>query len=64
MQDITGSKKMENGVVVFWNEAGEKKDDSFNYIELVDMKINALDLLEHPKSYRVDTKTHMLIVKK
>jgi hypothetical protein len=64
MQDIVSSKKMENGIVVFWEDKGEKKEESFNYGELVDMKINALDLLERPKSYKVDKDAHKLIVKK
>jgi hypothetical protein len=64
MQDIVSSKKMENGIVVFWEENGGKKSESFNYIELVDMKINALDLLDRPKSYKVDSSAHKLIVKK
>ena len=55
---------MENGIVVFWEEKGEKKNESFNYAELVDMKINALDLLDRPKSYKVDTMAHMIIVNK
>jgi hypothetical protein len=64
MQDIISSKKMENGIVVFWDEKGSKKDESFNYLELIDMKINALDLLERPKSYKVDKEAHTLIAKK
>jgi hypothetical protein len=64
MQEIVSSKKMENGIVVFWDEKGEKKNESFNYAELVDMKINALDLLDRPKSYKVDKAAHRLIVKK
>jgi hypothetical protein len=64
MNDIMSSKKMENGIVVFWMEKDVKKNDSFNYSELIDMKINALDLLEHPKSYKVDVPGHKLIVKK
>lgn len=64
MQDIFGSKKMENGIVVFWDEKGEKKSESFNYIELVDQRINALDLLDRPKSYKVDQAGHQIIVKK
>ena len=64
MHDIISSKKMENGVVVFFEEKGEKKSESFNYGELVDMKINALDLLDRPKSYKVDTDAHNLISKK
>jgi hypothetical protein len=64
MQKVVSSKKMENGIVVFWIEKGEKKYDSFNYSELIDMKINALDLLERPASYQVDVEGHKLIVKK
>lgn len=64
MHDIVSSKKMENGIVVFWNEKEEKKYESFNYSELIDMKINALDLLDRPKSYKVDLDAHKIIVKK
>jgi len=64
MNDIVGSKKMENGIVVFWMEKDVKKNDSFNFSELIDMKINALDLLEHPKFFKVDVPGHKLIVKK
>jgi hypothetical protein len=64
MHDVVSSKKMENGIVVFWDEKGEKKYESFNFSELIDMKINALDLLEQPKSYKVDSDKHLLVVKK
>jgi hypothetical protein len=64
MHDIVSSRKMENGIVVFWDEKGEKKYESFNYSELIDMKINALDLLDRPKSYKVDKSAHAIIVKK
>lgn len=64
MHDVVSSRKMENGIVVFWEELGERKSESFNYAELVDMKINALDLLERPKVYKVDADAHKLIVKK
>ena len=57
-------QKMENGIVVFWEEKSEKKYESFNYSELVDMKINVLDLLERPKSYKIDKDAHTLISKK
>ncbi|WAC05943.1 MAG: hypothetical protein OS112_04745 [Methanoregula sp.] len=64
MHPIASSKKMENGIVVFWHEKDEKKFDSFNFSELIDMKINALDLLDKPKSYSIDVEKHKLIVKK
>jgi hypothetical protein len=64
MQKIVSSKKMENGIVVFWMEKNEKKYDSFNYSELIDMKINALDLLSNPTWYSIDVEGHKLTVKK
>ncbi len=64
MHDVVSSRKMENGIVVFWEEKGEKTYESFNYSELIDMKINALDLLERPKSYKIDKDAHTLVVKK
>jgi hypothetical protein len=64
MHDVVSSRKMENGIVVFWEEKSEKVYESFNYAELIDMNINALDLLERPKSYKVDKGAHKLIVEK
>jgi hypothetical protein len=64
MQDILSSKKMENGIVVFFEGKDGKENESFNYEELVDMRINALDLLDRPKSYKIDKAAHKLIVKK
>jgi len=64
MQKIASSKKMENGIVVFWIDKDEKKYDSFNFSELIDMKINALDLLDHPTAYGIDVEAHRLITKK
>ena len=64
MHDILSSKRMENGIVIFWEEKGEKKNESFNYSELIDMKINALDLLDRPKSYKVDKEAHRVISQK
>jgi hypothetical protein len=64
MKDIVSSRKVENGIVVFWAEKDEKKFDSFNYSELIDMKINALDLLEQPRRYSIDVEGHRIVVKK
>ena len=64
MYDIIKSRKMENGVAVYYNEGGHEKFESFNYSELIDMRINALDVLEDPKSYAVDKAGHKLIMKK
>jgi hypothetical protein len=64
MHDITRTRKMENGVAAYYKEGGVEKFESFNYSELIDLKINALDLLQDPKNYSVDTKAHRVIMKK
>jgi hypothetical protein len=64
MQTVVSSKKMENGVVVFLEADGKLKSEAFNYEELVDMKINALDLLDNPNAYKVDKEAHKLVMKK
>lgn len=64
MYEVGMSRKMENGIVVFWLERNDTRYESFNYQELQDAGINALDLLDRPKSYRVDPATHTIIVKK
>lgn len=64
MYEVVMSRKMENGIVVFWVEGNDMKYESFNYQELQDANINALDLLERPKSYRVDPGSHKIVVKK
>jgi len=64
MKDIVTSRKMENGVAVYYMDGQEKKNESFNYSELIDLKINALDLLEDPKAYQVDLEKHRIVMKK
>jgi len=60
METISGSKKYQNGIQVFW-KAGEKPgEDFFTYEELIDMKINALDVLNNPGLYRVDAGGHRI----
>jgi hypothetical protein len=64
MKDMVTTRKMENGVAVYYLEGNEKKSESFNYSELIDLKINALDLLENPKAYQVDLEKHQIVMKK
>jgi hypothetical protein len=42
MQQITSSKKYQNGVQVFWTDAGKDSNDFFSYEDLIDQKVNAL----------------------
>jgi hypothetical protein len=64
MHEIVTTRKMENGIALYYDENGQKKYESFNYSELIDMKINALDLLASPKGYQVDVKGHKVVMKK
>lgn len=64
MYNITKTRKMENGVAVYYVEKGEEKFETFNYSELIDLKINALDLLKDAKHYAVDTKKHRVVMTK
>lgn len=60
MEQISRSKKYQNGVQVFWTEEGNEKKDFFSYDELVDQKINALDLLNNPLLYLVNAAGHAI----
>jgi hypothetical protein len=64
MHDIKASRKMENGIVVSFEVNGKNQFESFNYQELLDMKINALDLLDRPMSYKVDMAARVIVSKK
>lgn len=48
------AKKMENGVALYYGPVAERKFESFNYSELIDLRINALDVLENPQDYLLD----------
>mgnify|MGYP001245914698 CR=1 FL=1 len=63
MKDIVTTRKMENGVACYYGTTGQEFE-SFTYSELIDLKINALDLLDDPKNYAVDTEKHTLVMKK
>ena len=60
MEPIIVTKKYQNGVQVFWTDAGKEVSDFFPYEELIEMKINAFDLLGNPKIYRIDAKNHRI----
>ena len=64
MEEITTTKKMENGIALYYGALGAREFVSFNYSELIDMKINALDLLENPKDYILDKENHLVQMRK
>jgi len=61
MEQISGSRKRTEGIEVYWLEKDEEKQVFFSYQEIIDMKINAMDLLENPRFYLMDTKNVRII---
>jgi hypothetical protein len=64
MHDIKASKKMGDGIIISWEENDRNQYETYRFEELIDMKINALDLLDRPMSYRVDNAAHRIVSKK
>jgi uncharacterized protein YndB with AHSA1/START domain len=60
MQQITRSKKYQNGIQVFWTDKGTELSDFFSFDGLIDQKINALDLLNNPRIYQMNTAAHKI----
>jgi hypothetical protein len=56
MEQISESKKKETGIEVSWMEQGKERQEFFSYQDIIDMKINAIDLLENPRFYLIDAK--------
>ena len=63
MQRITASERLPGGITVYWEEAGEEMEASFSFTELIDRRLNSLDLLEHPTKYVMEGNTGNLIFK-
>lgn len=64
MEDVQKAIKLQNGLQVIYFVKDRSEEDHFNYVELVDQRINALDLLDHPDDYQVDPEKHLIVPKK
>jgi hypothetical protein len=63
MQRLTASERLPGGITVYWAEGDEEMETSFSFMELIDRRINSLDLLEHPTKYVFDEEMGALILK-
>jgi hypothetical protein len=63
MQRLTASERLPGGITVYWEEKGEENETSFSFMELIDRRINSLDLLEYPNKYVFDEDSGTLILK-
>ena len=57
MQKIARTERCGDGVNVFWRKAGKETTTYFSFTQLIDMKVNALDVLNTPSNYGIDEKT-------
>ena len=64
MKDIVATRKMENGIACYFGETGREGFETFTFADLIDMKINALDLLDDPRNYGIDEKERRVVMKK
>ncbi len=60
MNQLTGSKKYLKGIRVFWTDGTNELSDFFSYEDLIEQKINALDLLNNPRLYHVNAAGHQI----
>jgi hypothetical protein len=61
MQQISSSQKKPTGIDIFWQEGEIKRRDFFSFSELIDLRINAVDLLDHPNLYMIDGENHRIV---
>jgi hypothetical protein len=57
MQKIMRTERRGDGVNVVWEKAGEEMSSYFSFTQLIDIKVNALDILDNPGNYGIDEKT-------
>ncbi|HTY52000.1 MAG TPA: hypothetical protein VMB35_02255 [Methanomicrobiales archaeon] len=57
MQRIVRTERRGDGVNVVWELEGQEMSTWFTFTELIDLKVNALDILTTPGNYGFDEKT-------
>jgi len=62
MGKIIRTERCGDGVNVAWKKAGKEVTSYFSFAQLIDMQVNALDLLEHPRSWGMDEKSGKVVL--
>jgi hypothetical protein len=57
MQQILRTERFGDGVNVVWEKAGKEMTSYFSFTHLIEMRVNALDILNTPGSYGIDERT-------
>jgi hypothetical protein len=64
MKEIITVIKKEEGLHVMWEKGEEAKTEFFKFGDLIDMNINAVDLMNNPQDYLLDVENHTIASKK
>jgi hypothetical protein len=62
MKKIVKTERCGDGVNVVWKKAGKETTSYFSFTQLIDMQVNALDLLENPGEWGMDEKTGKIVL--
>jgi hypothetical protein len=62
MQKILKTERCGDGVNVVWRKDGKETTGWFSFTRLIDMKVNALDLLEHPGDWGMDEQSGRIVL--
>jgi hypothetical protein len=57
MQQIVRTERLGDGVSVVWKKDGEEMTSFFSFTQLIEMRVNVLDVLNTPGNYGIDEKT-------
>jgi hypothetical protein len=64
MHPIAKSRRGEHGITVQWKEGKDTMSETFSYAELIDMRINAVDLIDKPGQYVIDPGARKILPEK
>jgi hypothetical protein len=56
MHKIVRTERCGDGINVIWEKNGKEVFLYFSFTRLVDINVNALDLLDNPRNYGIDEK--------
>jgi hypothetical protein len=62
MKKIVKTERCGDGVNVVWKKSGKETTSYFSFTQLIDMQVNALDLLENPGEWGMDEKTGKIVL--
>ena len=57
MERLRSTGRQGDGIIVTWEENGREMTASYSFAQLIDLRVNALDIINNPGNYAIDGKT-------